>query len=164
MNRKLAFALLVLLMLPLAAAENPAKCPACSFSAVQQPYDAVRIALTDDHLSIVRTEGSKLRAAAQAEAVWARTATGRGPELVIPWTNVAVAAAKIEKAATITDARKAFGEASEGIRSAMTIAGRDDLLVAYCPMVKLRWIQPRGELRNPYGSRMPNCGQIVKAQ
>ncbi len=138
------------------------KCPACSFSAVQQPYDAVRLALTADLLADAQKNAAKLRAAAEAEVAWAKTASGRGPELARPFTTVAAAAAKIERASSITEARKAFGEASEAMRAAMTIAERDDVLVVYCPMVKLHWLQPKGEVRNPYGSSMPNCGSTVK--
>lgn len=150
-------------VLPAAAAENPGKCPACSFAAVQQPYDAVRLALTADRLPAAKKEAAKLRTAAEAEAAWAKMATGRGPKLVKPWANVAAAAAKVERAATITDARKAFGEGSEAMRAALKIAERDDFLVVFCPMVKRHWLQPKGEIRNPYGSAMPNCGRVVKS-
>ena len=98
MKRVLAIPFLFLAsVLPLAAAENPGKCPACSFTAVQQPYDAVRLALTADRLPGAKKEAAKLRAAAEAEAAWAKSATGRGPELGKPWTNVATAAAKIHR-------------------------------------------------------------------
>ncbi len=162
MIRRLALALLLLSVLALRAADNPGKCPACSFNAVQQPYDAVRLALTADRLPAAKKEAAKLRAAAEAEQIWAKTATGRGPELLKPFTRVAAAATKIERASSITDARKAFGEASEGMRVAMKSAERDDFLVVFCPMVKLHWLQPKGEIRNPYGAAMPNCGRAVK--
>ena len=162
MIRKLALALLLVSVLPLGAANNPGKCPACSFKEVQQPYDAVRLALTAERLPAAKKEAAKLRAAAQAEQAWAKTATGRGPELVKPFANVAAAAAKIERAATITDARKAFGASSDALRAAMKIAERDDFLVVFCPMVKLHWLQPKGAIRNPYGSAMPDCGRVVK--
>lgn len=163
MIRKFALALILLSVLPLGAADSPGKCPACSFSEVQQPYDAVRLALTAERLPAAKKEAAKLRAAAQAEQAWAKTATGRGPELVKPFARVAAAAAKIEGASSITDARKAFGEASEAMRAAMKAAERDDFLVVYCPMVKLHWMQPKGEIRNPYGAEMPNCGRPVRA-
>jgi hypothetical protein len=162
MIRKIALALFLLSVLPLGATANPGKCPACSFTAVQRPYDAVRLAFTADRLPDAKKEAAKLRTAAQAEVAWAKTASGRGPELAAPFTTVAAAAAKIERASSITDARKAFGEASEALRAAMRIAERDDFLVVYCPMVKLHWLQPKGEIRNPYGSAMPNCGRTVK--
>ena len=162
MIRKLALALFLLLVVPLGAADNPGKCPACSFNAVQQPYDAVRLALTADRLPAAKKEAAKLRTVAEAEAAWAKTATGRGPELVKPFTSVAAGAAKIERASSITDARKAFGESSEAMRAALKIAERDDFLVVFCPMVKLHWLQPKGEIHNPYGAAMPNCGRVVK--
>lgn len=162
---KRAFAttfLIAACMLPVAAADFPGKCPACSFSAVQQPYDAVRLALTTNRFPEAKKEAAKLRTTAEAEAKWAKTATGRGPELAKPWTDVATAAAKIERAASITDARKAFGESSDAMRAALKVAERDDVLVVYCPMTKLHWLQPKGALRNPYGASMPNCGRLVK--
>ncbi len=163
MNGRLWLVLLLLVpVLRAGAAENPGKCPACSFSAVQQPYDAVRLALTADRIAPAKKEAVKLRTAAEAEAKWAKAATGRGPELAKPWAAVAVAAARIERAASITEARKAFGNASESMRTALKIAERDDFLVVYCPMVKLHWLQPKGEIRNPYGAAMPNCGRVVK--
>jgi hypothetical protein len=162
MIRQIALAIVLLAVVPLAANDNPGKCPACSFTAVQQRYDAVRLALTAERLPAAKSEAVKLRAAAQTEQAWAKTATGRGPELVKPFAKVAAAAAKIESAASITDARKAFGESSDAMRDAMKIAERGDLLVVYCPMVKLNWLQPKAEIRNPYGSAMPNCGRIVK--
>ena len=162
MIRRIALALVLLTVLPLGAGKNPGKCPACSFSAVQQPYDAVRLALTANRLAAAKKEAVKLRTAAEAEAAWAKTATGRGPELAKPWAKVAAAAAKIERASSITDARKAFGESSEAMRAALLIAERDDFLVVYCPMVKLHWLQPKGELRNPYGASMPNCGRVIQ--
>lgn len=164
MIRKMAFTLLILFtVLPLRSADNPGKCPACSFSAVQQPYDAVRLSLTEDRFAGAKKGAAKLRTAAEAEVAWAKTASGRGPELVKPFSTVAAAAVKIERASSITDARKAFGEASEAMRAAMKAAERDDFLVVYCPMVKLHWMQPKGEIRNPYGAEMPNCGRPVRA-
>lgn len=162
MIRRIALVLFLLSVLPLGAADNPGKCPACSFNAVQQPYDALRLALSADRLPAAQKEAARLRTAAQAEEAWAKTATGRGPELVKPFTNVAAAASRIERASSITDARKAFGESSEAMRAALKIAERDDFLVVFCPMVKLHWLQPKGEIRNPYGAAMPNCGRVVK--
>ncbi|MHB0972419.1 MAG: hypothetical protein ACYC60_21945 [Thermoanaerobaculia bacterium] len=129
---------------------------------MQQPYDSVRLALTANSLPAAKKEAAKLRTAAEAEAAWAKTAAGRGPEFAKPFTNVAAAAARIERASSVIQARKAFGEGSEALRTALRIAERDDFLVVYCPMVKLHWLQPKGEIRNPYGSAMPNCGRVVK--
>lgn len=162
MIRRISLALVVMTMLPLGAANNPGKCPACSFSAVQQPYEAVRLALAADGLPAAKKEAAKLRTAAEAEAAWAKSASGRSPELAKPWAKVAAAAAKIERASSITDARKAFGEGSDAMRAALRIAERDDVLVVWCPMVKLHWLQPKGALRNPYAPAMPECGRVVQ--
>lgn len=144
------------------AADNPGKCPACSFSAVQQPYEGVRQALIAGRLPAVRVEATRLRAAAEAEAAWAKTAMGRGPELAQPWTNTAASAARIERAASIIHARKAFGQASEAMRVALAVSERDDFLVVYCPVVRLHWLQPKGDLGNPYRPQAPACAEIVK--
>lgn len=32
----------------------------------------------------------------------------------------------------------------------------------YCPMVKRSWLQPEGDVGNPYfGRKMPGCGNVV---
>ena len=161
---KVPFIVLILLarVFTLHAEDNPGKCASCSFSAVHQPYQAVRAALTADRLADARAEAKKLGAVSRSEALWAKTAKGKGAELARPWSKVAESVAQIERASSIGDARAAFGKVSEAMRGARTIAERDDLIVVYCPVVKLYWLQAKGEIRNPYGSNKPNCGQIVK--
>jgi hypothetical protein len=42
------------------------------------------------------------------------------------------------------------------------LIGDDSVVVAYCPMEKKAWLQPDGEIENPYGGQaMPRCGRVV---
>jgi hypothetical protein len=42
------------------------------------------------------------------------------------------------------------------------VSGDDLPVVMYCPMVKRSWLQPAGEVGNPYhGQKMANCGYVV---
>lgn len=161
MLARIALTLFIASALPLGAENNPGKCPACSFTAVQQPYEAVRVALVAGDVAKAKAEAAKLRVAANGEAQWAKSAKGRGPELVKPWSNIASAAAALARAASLGVAQQAFAEASVALRNAMAIAERDDFLVVYCPTVKLSWVQPKGKIGNPYRPARPHCGNVV---
>ncbi len=42
------------------------------------------------------------------------------------------------------------------------MAGIEGTTVVFCPMAKKAWIQPEGEIGNPYlGQEMPTCGEVV---
>jgi hypothetical protein len=73
-------------------------------------------------------------------------------------------AADLAKAATLEDARKAFGPLSEAVIAAASAAGwkgLDEVKVAYCPMVRRSWLQKDEAIRNPYyGKAMSNCGEF----
>ena len=161
MITRIALMFLIATALPLGGADNPSKCPACSFTAVQQPYESVLVAIVAGDLRAAKVEAAKLRAAANDEAQWAKRATGRGPELLKPWSAIAVSAAAIERSESLAGAREAFADASAALREAVKIAERDDLLVVYCPTVKRTWVQSKGKITNPYQPARPHCGTPV---
>ena len=67
----------------------------------------------------------------------------------------------IAKADSIVVARNEFATLSE--RAIKLASGQSGYYVVNCPMVKKDWVQPRGEISNPYAGRsMPNCGMIKK--
>jgi hypothetical protein len=69
--------------------------------------------------------------------------------------------AAIAKTETIASARKDFEKLSE--RAIKLAAGRSEYYVVNCPMLKKDWVQPHGEISNPYAGRsMPTCGMIRK--
>jgi hypothetical protein len=53
----------------------------------------------------------------------------------------------------------------EAVRQALLtdkMVGGKGTIVAFCSMTKKSWLQPKGEIGNPYyGKSMPRCGEVV---
>ena len=74
--------------------------------------------------------------------------------------TVAELAQAVEKSRDIAGARRAFGLLSdEMIKVQKTTKGARPA-VYYCPMVKKSWLQPKGQVGNPYDSAMALCGEL----
>jgi hypothetical protein len=74
------------------------------------------------------------------------------------------AAAKLQ-AGDLENARKEFGELSDGLIAYLKSSGakRNPPYQFYCPMLKKNWLQPDKQPRNPYyGSSMLGCGELVQ--
>ena len=62
----------------------------------------------------------------------------------------------------IAIAREEFSKLSE--HAIKLASGQSGYYVVNCPMVHKDWVQPAGQLSNPYaGQSMPTCGMIKKA-
>jgi hypothetical protein len=69
--------------------------------------------------------------------------------------------AAISKADKIATAREEFSKLSE--HAIQLAAGQSGYYVVNCPMVRKDWVQPAGQISNPYaGQSMPTCGAIKK--
>lgn len=67
---------------------------------------------------------------------------------------------KIIKAKDLEAGREAFKAASKHIVEARKSDLPDEYMVAYCPMAGAKWIQRKGDLKNPYfGKEMLSCGE-----
>ena len=136
------------------------------FYETMQHYEPIRVALVEDS-----TEGVAAHAEAIAEDLRQLQAAftneeagiGRdGSELVQEKLPEIIAAAEALAAAeTLQAARDAFYEMTKPMvqwHGKLVMTPRP--VVAYCPMHKRSWLQPDGEIGNPYGG-MPHCGEIV---
>ena len=122
---------------------------AVDWKAVVDPYLRIQAALASDSLDGVGASASAVAAAAA--------------ELGAPGAGVAEAAKQVGAAKDIKAARLAFMDLSESLITAAGDALAADIRIAYCPMVKKRWLQTGGEIRNPYyGSQMLTCGVFRK--
>lgn len=71
--------------------------------------------------------------------------------------------AKVEKAASIDDARAAFKTVSATVIPLAEKTGAGPYFVMTCPMAKADWIQTDKTLANPYyGASMLRCGTVKK--
>lgn len=131
---KKLFAVLMLIALPLAAADV----------SLLQRYEAVRQAL-------LKSSVGDMNSAAKQLAVDARSAKN---ESLAKRADAVVAAKKIDAA------KAAFAALSEEmIRNFGT--GKEGFVVGYCPMEKKSWLQPKGEVSNPYvEDGMRTCGSV----
>ncbi len=94
-------------------------------------YEKIRAALAADDLATARAAGAALGDAGAA----------------------------IVRSEKIGTAREEFAKLSQ--RAIKLVAGRSDYYIVNCPMLKKEWVQPIGDISNPYaGSSMLNCGAI----
>lgn len=153
MNRQRTFVLALALAF-LAGSAGPASAapaaPAPSgLDQVLDHYEAVRKALLVDSTAGVAGHAAairKLAAAAPADLQ----------------KEIAAAAGKLAAAKGLEPAREAFYELSRPLVRWREAAGSKRTVVAYCSMTKKSWLQPAGEIGNPYyGKEMPRCGEVV---
>lgn len=133
MKRITLFALTLVVSLPLFA--NPA---------LFSKYEATRQALLKSSLPETQAAAKALA----AEATKAKNA------------KIAEQAAAVAKSPDIAKAQAAFAALSdEMIKLRATVSGTRPS-VYYCPMVKKSWLQPKGEVGNPYDKSMQMCGVL----
>jgi hypothetical protein len=118
--------------------------------AVVDPYVKVAEALASDSIDGIRANAGDIA-----------TAAARLGALAF---KIDTAALQLASADDLDDARAKFGVLSEAIDAYMAgqhLTPPDGIRVAFCPMVLKSWLQPDGELRNPYhGSQMLTCGSF----
>lgn len=76
---------------------------------------------------------------------------------------IAEKAAALEETGDLAAARKAFSDLSDAVIKYRDTRCCAKPAVAYCSMEKKSWLQPAGEIGNPYvGASMRKCGEITK--
>lgn len=142
-----------------AAADSP-------FEAVFRPYDSARRALMRDDLRGARSAAGQVSAAAREAEKRAAGGTNRGkalPPCCQPLPEIARAADDVAKAADLAVARTAFGRMSAALIRYRNGQGSRQGIEVFCPIVKRSWLQPPGQIGNPYfGPARTNCGEINK--
>jgi len=140
---------LILGFLLLASPVFSSPAPATKFDAVLGHYEAVRQALLADSMA-----GIPPHAAAIAKL-------GKdAPADLVPL--ITTAASKLGAAKDLKTAREAFAELSKPLVRWREAVGGKGTIVAFCSMTKKSWLQPKGEIGNPYyGKSMSRCGEVV---
>jgi hypothetical protein len=163
MNRIIIAALAALIALPLTAtAATP-----ITFDALIGHYEPIRRALLNDTTDGVAGHASAIaKIASEAGKKFSPHAAGvndaDGDECIDLLGAVAKHAAALAKAKDLGAARAAFWALSGPMIRYREMAGDEGPAVVYCSMEKKKWLQPEGEIGNPYtGQKMARCGQIV---
>ncbi len=72
--------------------------------------------------------------------------------------------AELAQSLTVTrdmaGARRVFGLLSDEMIKVRTAAKGARPAVYYCSMAKKSWLQPKGQVGNPYEPDMPSCGEL----
>ncbi len=139
-----------------------------AFDAILQHYEAVRISLVANTTQDVAAHGQEIGGILERlEANWSAERAGvhadQATEARLLLPKLSAAAADLARADTLEAVRDAFYELSKPlVRFRKAAMGDDKPVVAYCSMAKRSWLQPEGELGNPYyGPSMPLCGEVV---
>lgn len=118
--------------------------PVLASPALFTKYESVRQSLLKSDLA-----GAQKHAAALAtDAKAAKNAT------------VAEFAQSVAKAKDMASARRSFGLLSDEMIRVRNSAKGARPAVYYCSMVKKSWLQPKGQVGNPYDSAMAMCGEL----
>jgi hypothetical protein len=107
-------------------------------------YESVRQSLLKGSLQDVQAGARQLA----AEATKAKQA------------DIAKQAAEVSKSTDLTKARASFATLSEEMIKVRSNTSGDRPAVYYCSMVKKSWLQPKGQVGNPYDPSMPRCGTL----
>jgi len=159
-----------LFVLLLVAASLPAMAVAAeptAFERITSHYEAIRQALLHDTMDGVQAHARGLEREAKLVAQrFAPAAAGineisseKCQELLPQLANLA---AQVAGSEDIGAARAAFCELSKPMVRYREMVSGTRPVVVYCPMAKKSWLQPEGEIGNPYfGQRMARCGEVV---
>ena len=118
--------------------------PVFANTALFAKYESVRQSLLKSDLGGAQKNAAGL----SAEARKAKNAT------------VAEFAQAVEKSRDMAGARRAFGALSGEMIKVRNAAKGARPAVYYCPMVQKSWLQPKGQVGNPYDAVMASCGEL----
>ena len=145
-----------------AGAEEPA-----AFHELLSRYEAIRLTLVADETAEVQDNASAIAVWAEklldefdAQAAGVPEAESEAGKAIL--REIAAAAANVAAAADIEAVREVFFDLSKPMGRYRKLTGDTTTIVVYCPMAKKAWLQPDGEVGNPYyGQAMPTCGNRI---
>lgn len=150
-----------------AAAKEVNTLEVSTFHSLLQDYEAIRLSLLDDSLTHVAHRGEAMTGqvtelAQNFDAERAGVAADKSAECEALLPEILSATTRLAEATSLDEAREAFFALSQPMGRYRKLAGVEGSMVVYCSMVKKAWIQPHGEIGNPYaGQMMPMCGEMV---
>ena len=137
------------------------------FDALFEHYEPIRQALVDDSIDGLADKARALEG--EAEELFASLTPAKAGvdsedvaaiEELLP--EIAQEAAILAETESLEQARAAFYQLSMLMVRYHSKTPVDGVVVAFCPMKKRSWLQPEGEIGNPYsGQAMPRCGEVV---
>jgi hypothetical protein len=167
MKRNLTMYVILGLLLPIAVGRIAAASEPTAYEAILKHYEEVRQALLHDGMDGVREAAHGIgervgELQGSFEPREANVTEERAAECRENLPTILEAAEGLEQSATLPEAREAFQALSQALIRHRQLIAQPENVVVYCSMKEKIWMQPRGEIGNPYGGqRMPRCGQVV---
>lgn len=130
-------------------------------------YEAIRLTLLMDSVDGLTENAQAIRQQAAGFLEEPSAAAAGVPEenegdLRTVVEEIEAAAEKLADASDLDAAREEFFGLTKPMARYRELVGDEDTVVAYCSMAQKAWIQPTGDLGNPYfGQQMARCGEIV---
>lgn len=164
-NRIAGTSLMVLLFGPMllgASAEETS-----AYREILGQYEAIRITLLNDAMTDVEKHATAIakrveELAEEFDAKDAGVPVEKAEECKALLPEVSSAASRLAEAASLEEAREALFALSKPLGRYRKLADVEGSMVVFCAMAKKAWIQPHGEIGNPYmGQSMPSCGEVI---
>jgi len=138
-----------------------------AFQELSGHYEAIRLALLNDSVDTVALHAGEIATIATATTDdFSTTRAGVSDDdaeaVADLLPEISSAASALASAGDLDGARSQFFELSKPMGRYRKMAGIEGTSVLFCPMAKKAWIQPQGDVGNPYlGQGMPTCGTVV---
>ena len=138
-----------------------------AYQEILSHYDAIRLSMLNDemrdvvkHARAIEDRVAALRAMFDAHDAGVPPEKAAECQALLP--ELGEAAERLAEVEDLSKAREALFDLSKPLGRYRKLAGTEGSMVAYCPMAEKAWIQPHGEIGNPYmGQEMPTCGNRI---
>ena len=166
-TRMLAALIVVVGGTTLVAAHTHSHSDTNAFETALVPYEAIHKALAGDTLDGVADNARTIAdlagdTAEKFSAGGAGVSEAKATQCKALLPKIESGATRVAAAKTLDEAREAFGELSGTMVQWREMATGERPKVAFCPMVKKKWLQESDQIANPYfGTKMLKCGSIV---
>jgi hypothetical protein len=130
-------------------------------------YEAIRLVLLEDSIEGMADHAGAIEDQVKGLLEEFDAATSSVPEKEVATLKpvleeIQAAASKLTGTDGLDSAREHFFSLTKPLVRFRKLSGDQTTIVAYCPMTQKAWIQPEGEIGNPYmGQQMPKCGEVV---
>ena len=130
-------------------------------------YEEIRLALVGDSLAEVEESADAMERQARkllddfdATSVGVAEAEADAAKALLG--EIEATAGEVATAEGLEAVRSVFFDLSKPMGRLRKLTGDRSTIVVYCPMAKKAWLQPAGDLGNPYlGTEMPDCGNRI---
>ena len=130
-------------------------------------YEAIRLVLLADSVDDMTEHAKAIEDLAEVLLENFDTASSSVPDeesatLEAALEEIRSAASDLAATDSLASAREHFFALTRPMARYRKLSGDRSSIVAYCSMAQKAWIQPEGEIGNPYmGQQMPKCGEVV---